>query len=102
MNEKTPLAFKIFILSFSVVISVILLSALFSYYQTDKKYAIILPILLTINSAMNPLGVYIAIKVIPTGNDRSTRLNKIGLIGNTILYVLFLAIWGLVAFYKMR
>ncbi|MCZ8285194.1 MAG: hypothetical protein O9353_07020 [Bacteroidia bacterium] len=102
MNEKRPLAFKIFIVSFSVVISVILLSALFNYYQVDKKYSLILPILLTINSAMNPLGVYIAVKAKAVGSDRSTRLNKIGLIGNTILYVLFLAMWGLVAFARMR
>ena len=102
MNEKTPLTFKIFIISFSVVISVILLSVLYFYFQINRKYTILLPILLTINSAMNPLGVYIAIKAKPAGSDRATRLNKIGLIGNAILYVLFLAILVVMAVDKMR
>lgn len=101
MKEKTPLAFKIFMISCSFVIFVLLLSVLFAHYQIDKKYAILLPILLTINSSINPLGVYIGIKASPVEN-KHMLLNKIGLIGNAILYALFLIILIVMGIVQMR
>ena len=101
MKEKIPLAFKIFIASFSFIIFVLLLSVLFAHYQTDKKYAILFPILFTINSAINPLGVYIAIKTSPV-ERKFVLLNKTGLIGNIILCSLFLIVLILIGMAKMR
>ena len=92
---------KIFIALISVTTLVFLTSFLFSYYQIDKRYSIILAFTLFVAMSFAPLGIYSSLKNKEIEN-RQKLLNKVGLIGNSIIFALVLIIMIVVAYGKIN
>lgn len=58
MTEKKPTSFKIFIAVFTITALVFLTASLFSYYQVDKKYSMILAFFMFVALAFTTVGIY--------------------------------------------
>ena len=86
MTQKKPTAFKIFIAVISITASVFLTATLFSFYRVDKKYAMILAFFMFIALAFTTVGIYSGLKF-KSDESKSKLQNRIGLIGNAIIFL---------------
>ena len=86
MTDKEPTSFKVFIGTLSTTAIVLTTATLFSFYHVDKKYAMILALLQFIALAFTTVGVYAGIKY-RTENRRHKLFNKVGLIGNLLIFL---------------
>ena len=94
MTEKRPTSFKIFIAVLTITLLVFLTSILFSLFHVDKKYSMILAFFMFVALAFTTVGIYSGFKYKADSNTTKTH-NRIGLIGN---WLIFLFTIGLMAF----
>ena len=97
MTEKKPTSFKIFIAVITISALVFLTATLFSYYQVDKKYSMILAFFMFVALAFTTVGIYTGFKH-TTDEKKAKTQNRIGLIGNLLI---FLFTVGLMAFAEL-
>lgn len=91
MTEQKSSSFKIFIGSFSITALVFMAASLFSYYQADKKYPMLLAFFMFIAFALTPVGIYTGFNF-KTEEKRTKILNLIGLIGNFLIFIFTLGL----------
>jgi|GEM_PF-2744044 len=97
MKEKKPISYKIFIVTFTLTSIVFLLASLINYFQADKKHSMTLAFIMMIVFALAAIGMY-------TGFTNKTELsnikkyNRIGLIGNLLIFVLTIGLMAIAAF----
>jgi len=99
MAKSKPTSFKVFIVVTSITALVFLTATVFSYYQVDKKYSMILAFFMFVALAFTTVGIYTGYKFI-TEDRKHRRLNLIGFIGNVIIFVFTLCILGYAALTK--
>jgi amino acid transporter len=86
MTEKIPTSFKIFILVITITGLAFLTATLFSYYQVDKKYSMILAFFMFVALAFTTVGIYAGFKH-KTDERKPKTQNKIGCIGNLLIFL---------------
>ncbi len=86
MTEKKPTSFRIFIGVISITALVFLTATLFSYYQVDKTYSMLLAFFMFVAFAFTTVGIYTGFKF-KTQEKRTKTLNRIGLIGNLLIFL---------------
>ena len=91
MPDKKPTSFKVFIGVISLTTLVILTATLCSYYRVDKKYSMILAFFQFIALAFTTVGIYTGFKY-KTEENSSKVFNRIGLIGNSIIFLFTIAL----------
>ena len=94
MTTKKPTSFKIFIAVITVTALVVLAATLFSYYQVDKKYSIILAFFMFVALSFTTVVIYAGFKYRTDDNKAKTK-NRVGLIGNLLIFIFTI---GLMAF----
>lgn len=94
MTEKKPTSFKIFITVITITTLVFLTATFFSYYQIDNKYSMILAFFMFVALAFTTVGIYTGFKH-KTDEKKSKTQNRIGLIGNLLIFLFTI---GLMAF----
>jgi hypothetical protein len=99
MTKNKPTSFKIFIAVISITALVFLTATLFSYYQVDKKYSMLLAFFMFVALAFTTVGIYSGFKF-KTDDIKHRRLNLVGLIGNLTIFVFTLGIMGYAALTK--
>jgi hypothetical protein len=99
MTKNKPTSFKVFIAVISITALVILTATLFSYYQVDKKYSMLLAFFMFIALAFTAVGIYSGFKF-KADDFKHRRLNLVGLIGNLTIFVFTLSIMGYAALTK--
>jgi hypothetical protein len=92
--KKIPTSFKVFIAVISIISLVFLISAFFAYYQVNKKYSLISVLLIFTALAFTAVGIYTGFKY-KTDEKKAKIQNRIGLIGNLLIFLFTL---GLMAF----
>jgi len=96
MQVKKPTSFKIFIVVISIVAMVFLTATFFSYYQVDKKYAMFLALFMFIALAFTTVGIYTGFK--HTAEEKKAKIqNRIGLIGNLLIFLFTVGIMAFAA-----
>lgn len=99
MTDKGRISFNIFIVVLSIICLVFLTATAFSYYQVDKKYTIILAFFMFIALSFTTVGIYTGLR----SNTEETRLkilNRIGLIGNLLIFLFTVGLMAFAAFSK--
>ena len=99
MTKNKPTSFKIFTAVISITALVFLTATLFSYYQVDKKYSMLLAFFMFVALAFTTVGIYSGFKF-KTDDIKHRRLNLVGLIGNLTIFVFTLGIMGYAALTK--
>ncbi|MFA9214583.1 MAG: hypothetical protein ACEQSR_12165 [Candidatus Methylacidiphilales bacterium] len=99
MYKNKPTSFKVFIAVTSITGLIFLTATVFSYYQVDKKYSMILAFFMFVALAFTTVGIYAGFKF-KTEDRKHRRLNLIGFIGNVIIFVFTLCIMGYAAMSK--
>ena len=96
MQVKMPASFRIFIIVISIVALVFLTATLFSFYRVDVKYAMILAFFMFVALAFTTVGIYTGFKY--KTDDKKTKIqNRIGLIGNLLIFLFTLGIMAFAA-----
>lgn len=83
-----PTSYKIFISVLIIYVLTFIQGILYAHFDIHEKYTIILGYFFMIAFSFSLVGVYAGRKYIKTDNLKTNRLNKIGLIGNALLYIL--------------
>ena len=96
MQVKMPASFRIFIIVISIVALVFLTATLFSFYRVDVKYAMILAFFMFVALAFTTVGIYTGIKY-KTVDNKTKIQNRIGLIGNLLIFLFTLGIMAFAA-----
>ena len=96
MQVKMPASFRIFIIVISIVALVFLTATLFSFYRVDVKYAMILAFFMFVALAFTTVGIYTGIKY-KTDDNKTKIQNRIGLIGNLLIFLFTLGIMAFAA-----
>ena len=97
MTTKKPTSFKIFIAVISVTALVFLAATLFSYYRVDKKYSMILAFFMFVAFAFTTIGIYTGFK--DRSNENMAKIqNRIGLIGNLLIFLFTIGLMAFAAF----
>lgn len=99
MTEKKPTSFKIFIAVITITALVFLTATLFSYFRVDKKYAMILAFFMFVALAFTTVGIYTGLKH-KTEENKSKTQNRIGLIGNLLIFLFTIALMAFAALTK--
>lgn len=99
MTTKKPTSYKVFITVISITAIVFLIAVLFAHYQVDKKYTMVLALLMFIALAFTTVGIYSAFKF--TSDETKLKLlNRIGLIGNFMIFAFTIALMAYAALTK--
>ncbi len=97
MKTSKPASFKIFIVVISILALAYLIATLFSYFQVDKKYAMCLAFLMFIALAFTTVGIYTGFKY--QAEEKKAKIqNRIGLVGNLLVFIFTIALMALAAF----
>ena len=96
MQVKMPASFRIFIIVISIVALVFLTATLFSFYRVDVKYAMILAFFMFVALAFTTVGIYTGFKY-KTDDNKTKIQNRIGLIGNLLIFLFTLGIMAFAA-----
>ena len=96
MQVKKPTSFRIFIIVISIVALVFLTATLFSFYRVDVKYAMILAFFMFVALAFTTVGIYTGIKY-KTDDNKTKIQNRIGLIGNLLIFLFTVGIMAFAA-----
>jgi hypothetical protein len=99
MTKNKPTSFKVFIAVLSITALVFLTATLFSYYQVDKKYSMLLAFFMFVALAFTTVGIYSGFKL-KTDDSKHRLINLVGLIGNLIIFVFTISIMGYAALTK--
>ncbi len=99
MTTKKPTSLKIFITVISITALVLLTSTLFSYYQVDKKYAMLLAFFMFIALAFTTVGIYAGLKY-KTDENKAKIQNRVGLIGNLVIFLFTIGLMAIAALTK--
>lgn len=91
MAQKPPTSFRVFVAVLSATAFAFLIAVIFSMLQVDRKYAMILALLLFISFAFTTVGIYAGFKF-KTDDIKLRRRNLIGLIGNLVIFLFILYI----------
>ena len=86
MEDKKPTSFKVFIAVIFITALVFLTTTFCFYYLVNMKYVIILAVFQFIALAFTSVGIYTGFKY-KTDENRSKIFNRIGLIGNSIIFL---------------
>ncbi len=86
MADKKPTSFKVFIAVASITALIFLTATLFSYYQVNMKYSMILALCMFIALAFTTVGIYAGFKF-RSVEKRSKIFNRVGLIGNVLIFL---------------
>lgn len=101
MTGKKPTSFKIFIAVITITALVFLTATLFSYYQVDKKYSMILAFFMFVAFAFATTGIYTGFKY-KSDEKKSKIQNRIGLIGNVLIFLFTIGLMAIAALTKVR
>ena len=85
MLQNKPTSLKLFILTSIITVTVFLIATFRPGYGT------ILAFILVLTFGLTGIGIYSGLKH-KTGTPKTNRLNKIGLFGNTLIFLLILSI----------
>jgi len=96
MTKIIPTSFKVFIFVISITTFVLISATLFSYFQVDKKYSLLLAFFMFVALAFTTVGIYSGFKL-KTDDIKHRRLNSVGLIGNLIIFVFTISIMAYAA-----
>jgi amino acid transporter len=96
MTEERPTSFKNFIVVITITALVFLTATFFSYYQVDKKYSMILAFFMFVALTFTTVGIYTGFKH-KTEGKKSKIQNRIGLIGNLLIFLFTIALMALAA-----
>ena len=96
MQVKKPASFRIFIIVISIVALVFLTATLFSFYRVDVKYAMILAFFMFVALAFTTVGIYTGFKY-KTDDNKTKIQNRIGLIGNLLIFLFTVGIMAFAA-----
>lgn len=99
MTKNKPKSFKVFIVVISISVLVFLTATLFSYYQVDKKYSLLLALFMFVAFTFTTVGIYSGFKF-KTDDNKHRRLNLLGIIGNLLIFIFTLGIMGYAALTK--
>jgi len=91
MNNNKPTSFRIFIAVISVTALIFLAATLLSYYRADKKYSMLLAFFMFVAFAFTTVGIYSGLKL-RTDEKRVKTFNRIGLIGNLLIFLFTLGL----------
>jgi hypothetical protein len=96
MTEKKPASFKIFIVTIVITVLVFLTATLFSYYQIDKRYSMVLAFFMFIALAFTAVGIYTGLKH-RTEENKAKIQNRIGLFGNFAIFLFTICLMAFAA-----
>ena len=100
MTEK-PISYNIFILVITITALLLFITALFSYYQVDKKYSMILAIIMFVALSFTTVGIYTGYNH-RTDEKKSITKNRIGLIGNLMIFLITIGMMIFAAFTEAK
>jgi len=92
-----PLSFKIFIVVISITMVDLIAATILSYYQADKKYAMITAFIMFIALAFTTVGIYSGIRY-NAEIKKNVILNRIGLVGNLLIFLYTIGLMAYAAF----
>jgi hypothetical protein len=99
MSTKKPTSLNIFIAVLSITALVFLTASFFSHYRVDKKYSMILAFFMFVAFAFTTVGIYAGFKL--QSEERKVRIqNRVGLIGNLLIFLFTIGIMASAAFMK--
>lgn len=96
MTKNKPTSYKIFIVVILIISFVFLTATLFSHYQVDKKYSMLLAFFMFVALAFTTVGIYSGFKL-KVEDSKLKRNNLVGLIGNLLIFLFTLVIMGYAA-----
>jgi membrane protease YdiL (CAAX protease family) len=97
MQKREPHSFILFTIVVSVIALVFTAAVIFSKYNANKNYAVVLVFILLLMFALAAVGIY-AGKQYTTDVKKYKRQNNIGFIGNLVVFIVMLGlmIWATV------
>ena len=90
MTIKTPTSLNVFFATVSITALVIFTAIGFAYFRVDPKYAKFLALFLFLAGAFSTVGIYTGIRY-KSENSKGKVQNLIGLIGNLLIFLFFVA-----------
>ena len=99
MFRKHPGSFDVLIIVISITALVFTAATLFSFYHADKKYSMLLAFFQFIAFAISMVGIVAGFKY-KTDESHLRLLNRIGLIGNALVFLFTISIMLMAALSK--
>lgn len=100
MKHKKPTSFIVFIIAVSITVLVFISAILFSIYDVDLRYTMILAFFMLLAFILSAFGIYTGFKN-KTHQKKFQRLNQLGLIGNIFFYFCMIVIIAMAALSKV-
>ena len=92
---KYPTSFKVFIIAIVfLILFCLIIAILFTNIEISDKYEFIFGFILMLIMSFIPIGIYTGVKF-KSENNNTKRFNLVGLIGNLLIYLLFLLLMTL-------
>ena len=99
MTNKKPTSFKIFVGVISITALVFLAASICTYYQVDRKYSMLLAFIMFVAFSFTTVGIYSGFKF-KTEEKNLKRLNRIGVIGNFLIFLFTISLMAYAALMK--